>query len=531
VGRWDTRETALPERVYVPDPLGRGYEVRGRDGRLVARRGAQDNRGVQWQPTYDPPQLTEETIARALREDPAARQAYEALSRAGGHVYVVGGAVRDAHMGREPRDVDLMVTGLPAENVEAALQSTGGGVDVTGQRFGVFRLSVGGGQVEVALPRTERSTGQGHRDFDVRWDHTLPPEADLGRRDFTTNAMAYSPDSNEVIDPHGGRADAAAGVLRTVSPTSFEEDPARVLRAFTAIARQGLTPDSQTLDQLRENASRIRLLPGEVLGSELEKLLEGENPGKAIRIAQQTGALAYLLPDVEAAHGVDQHNPHHQLDVGEHLVEALDGISSLSGDPDLRLAALLHDIGKPDSQWFDESGSAHYYEHPDVPGSADHEDLGASLAETLMRNLRYPEQRVSRVSKLVRLHMFPAFTTARGARRFLRSAGDERTAEDLLKLRAADLMAKGRHKGMEGRDAASLERMRELVGQALDEDVAITPKDLDISGHDIIGVGVPEGPAVGECQRYLLDQVEADPSLNERGQLMELARRWAHQPL
>jgi len=526
---WTPVTHSLPAHVNVPDPLTGDVEVRRRDGSLVARIAAPEQ-GPAWQPVGDPPQLREEAVATALREDPSARKAYEALSRAGGHVYVVGGAVRDAYLGKAPNDVDLMVTGMQPEQVQAALEATGGSVDVTGQRFGVFRLSIGGGQVEVALPRSEMSTGPGHRDFKVDWDPDLAPEDDLGRRDFTANAMAYSPDSNEFIDPHGGRRDLDAGVLRTVSPTSFQEDPARVIRALTASSKHGLEPDAETLEQLRRSASTIRLLPGEVLGSELEKLLSGDNPGRAIRIAQQVGILNYLLPEVAAAHGVDQMSRYHELDVGEHLVQALDSISSLTNDPDLRLASLLHDIGKPDSQWLDEQGGAHYYQSADVPGSEDHEEVGAAQAEVLMRNLRYPESRIARVTKLIRLHMFPAFKTAKGARKFLRAAGDERTAEDLLKLRAADLMAKGRARGMEGRDAASIDRMRELVGEAIDMEVALTPKDLAVGGDDLMAVGIPQGPRIGEAQRYLLDAVEDDPSLNERGALLELARAWARQP-
>jgi tRNA nucleotidyltransferase (CCA-adding enzyme) len=209
----------------------------------------------------------------------------------------------------------------------------------------------------------------------------------------------------------------------------------------------------------------------------MDKLMTSPNPVRAIEIAQATGLLDYMIPEVSVAFGIDQHNPHHDLDVGEHLLEVLRHMTNISDDPDMRLAALLHDIGKPDSQWFDNDGSAHYYEHPKHPESADHHTLGAQYAETLMKRLKYPNDRIDRVKKLIQHHMFPAFNNKRGARKFLQQVGDEQTAYDLLRLRMADLAGKDRQMSGLGNDQSSVTKMFDLLHEVIEEQPAFTLKD------------------------------------------------------
>jgi len=468
-----------------------------------------------------------QSIQTALQNDPAARDAYVALSRAGGHVYVVGGAVRDAHLGKTPKDVDLMVVGLPAETVNQVLGQLQGRVDLTGQSFGVYRYRNGENEVEVALPRTEQSSGDAHRDFDVTINHELAPEDDLARRDFTGNAMAYNIDTNEFLDPYNGRQDLQDGVLRTVSPQSFKDDPLRIVRAIVSSARHGLEPDLGTLEQMREEAAQIRHLPGERIQMELDKLMTSPDPVRALEIAQATGVLDYMIPEVSVAFGVDQYNPHHQLDVGEHLYEVLHHMTKISDDPDMRLAALLHDIGKPDSMWMDENGKGHFYEHPDHPESADHHELGAQYAEEFMKRLRYPNDRIQRVVKLVRNHMFPAFNTKKGARKFLQKVGDEQAAWDLLRLRMADLAGKGRQRGGLGNDQSTVKKMMDLLHEVIEEKPAFSLKDLAVNGNDLREVGIPPGKEMGTILRHLLDVVVDHPEWNTREELLGMAKQYA----
>lgn len=457
-------------------------------------------------------------ISAALAHSPAATAAYQTLTEAGGTVYVVGGAVRDGFLGKTPKDVDLLVAGLEAEAVHQALGSLGT-VKLTGDAFGVFRLAYRGDEVEVALPRTEVSTGEGHRDFEVQTDPSLPIEADLGRRDFTANAIAFDPATGTVIDPYGGRAHIEDGVLTTVNETAFQDDPLRIVRALVAQASHGLAPDDATLNAMRANAHGIKHLPGERISPELDKLLKAEDPVEALEIAHETGVLRFLLPEVEVCFGFRQHNRHHDLDVGSHLLAVLTRAAQITDDPDVRMAALLHDIGKPDSFWLDTAGQGHFYKHPDYPESENHEELGADKSKELLLRLRYPTDRVEHIVKLISLHMFPPFGTLKGARKFLRKAGDIKTANDLLDLREADKAGKGWNKT----DFSDIEMMRRLVKHALETGAVINRSGLAIGGKEIMSLGVPQGPEVGEILNELHDFVIDHPSFNTHDALMRIA--------
>jgi tRNA nucleotidyltransferase (CCA-adding enzyme) len=458
-----------------------------------------------------------DAVYRALEADPPARVAFEALTAAGAEVYAVGGAVRDALLGAHPKDVDLLAAGLAPDEVERTLAALPGRVDFTGASFGVFRYRNRRREVEVALPRTERSSGPGHRDFDVVADHRLGVEDDLARRDFTANALAVELRTGRLVDPFGGRADIEARVLRTVSPASFREDPLRIVRALVALARHGLVPDAETRRQMGEHADALAHLPQERIRLELEKLLAAHDPAAGIELARSTGVLGRILPEVDACFGFDQRTPHHDLELGAHLLAVLRAMTRLSPEPELRLAALLHDVGKPASQWVDARGIAHYYAHAGHPGSADHAELGARLARAALRRLRFPVDTIERVARLVRLHMFGGFDSPRGARRFLRRAGSNAVARDLLLLREADKV--GRPEAL-----AKLGRMHELVERELAAAAAFSLADLAVDGSDLLAAGVPQGPEVGHVLRKLLDRVVDEPELNERETLLGLVR-------
>ncbi len=473
-------------------------------------------------------EMSTSTIDAAIQADPAATTAIQALTEAGGRVFVVGGAVRDSALGKSPKDVDLMVSGLEPEAIEAAL-SQRGKVDFTGKQFGVYRFRIGGSEVEIALPRTEVSTGPGHQDFQVSTDPYLAPEADLARRDFTGNAMAYDPTTGELIDPHGGAAHLDSGTLSLVNDKAFEDDPLRIVRALVANARFGLEPDDELRQALKDNAQKIRHLPGERVQMELDKLLSSDNPAQAIELAEESGLVDYLFPELSNTVGFDQKNPFHDLDVFSHTMMVLKAMQRLSNDPDMRLAALFHDSGKPDAFWQDEtkgpSGGGHFYKKVEDDGSvlgADHEEVGADLVNAFMNRLRYPNDRIKRVTDLVKWHMFPYFDSEKGARRFLRALnGDVKMAFDLLTLREADAMGK-RDGTMNDFDTRKLARSKELLQNVLeDEDAGFTLKDLAVNGHDMMALGL-KGPEVGHTLNRLLDLVVDRPELNDKDTLIRL---------
>lgn len=471
-------------------------------------------------------------IQTFIDNDKAATAAVQALTQAGGRVFVVGGAVRDAVLNKPVKDVDLMVTGLNDDQIETALSPVGI-LNFTGKDFGVYRLRVGQDEVEIALPRTEQSTGSGHKDFDVTADPYLDPTVDLYRRDFTGNAMAYDPQTGELLDPHGGQQDLEDGNLKLVNPQAFEDDPLRIVRALVANARFGLEPDQNLLDSMTRNAQAIRHLPGERIQMELDKLFSAADPASAIQIAADTGLLEYLAPELSSTIGFDQMNPFHDLDVFSHTMQVLRAMTQLSNDPDMRLAALFHDSGKPASFWRDETapegGGGHFYKKKLDDGTfvgEDHDEVGAELVNAFMNRLRYPVARRDRVVTLVRNHMFPYYTSTKGARKFLASVNnDPKMAFDLLLLRQAD--ASGKSGGeMNDYDSESIAKDRALLQEVLDNQEPTSVRDLALNGNDLMALGLV-GPQIGQMQKKLLEAVLNDPSLNTPETLTQLVREYA----
>lgn len=472
-------------------------------------------------------------IETAIQNDSAAQTAIEALTRAGGRVFVVGGAVRDAILGASPKDIDLMCQGLDEDEIIAALNPLGR-LDFTGKQFGVFRFKNGDSEVEIALPRTETSTGPGHKDFQVTTDPYLDPETDLARRDFTGNAMAYEPATGALIDPHGGAEDLQSKRLSLVNDRAFEDDPLRVVRALVANARFGLEPDPALKQSLKDNAHKITDLPGERVQMELDKLLSSNDPAKAIQLAEESDLIPYLVPELNAAVGFDQKNPHHDLDVFQHTMQVLRAASKLTSDPDIRLAALLHDSGKPDSFWLDENapdgGGGHFYKKIMSDGTIkgqDHEDVGAQNVRAFMERLRYPKARIDRVEALVQHHMFPYFNSLKGARRFLRSLnGDVKMAFDLLTLREADASGKLDNEP-NNFDRTSVDKARQLLQEAIeaqaDQGQGFTLKDLAVNGNDMVQLGL-KGRQIGQALNKLLDLVVDNPELNDHDTLMKVVK-------
>lgn len=527
------------------DPFERGEDDDSRDWCMPTRRASQE---------------VGQYVANLVASNDLVYRAYQALKDAGGRVYAVGGCVRDALLGKDPKDIDLMVTGMPAEVVRSALKRLPGRVDLTGKDFGVYRYRERGHEVEIALPRRERSTGAGHQDFEVHADHTMTPQEDLYRRDFTPNAMAVELDSGKLIDPFGGADDLAAGQFRTLGPKSLADDPLRSVRALVLRGRHGLEPDDETRRQLAEHASAIAHLPAERIQAELDKLFASHEPTEAISLAHDTGLLQHILPEVERAFGYSQDNPHHQQELGEHLLAVLRHTAALSDDPDLRMAALLHDIGKPSSRWnecvqctrnaeiregqaekavrplgvprchiCDSPVSGHYYAYRErnrdgtfTIHGAHHEELGADLARERLSQLKYPTKRIARMGDLVQHHMYTPFTSEKGARRFLARVGSH--ADDLLILRRADQNGKSEYPTD---SAFSVDHEADLINAVRAKGEATTQANLAINGHDLIQhLGIPPGPQIGTILRGLTDAVIDNPGLNEREQLLQKAHEY-----
>jgi len=268
-----------------------------------------------------------------------------------GKIYEVGGAVRDQLLGLPVKERDYLVTGIPYQELASLLQDYGR-VDLVGRSFGVIKFTQSHGNerttFDIALPRREFSTGVGHKDFEVSFDPSLPIEEDLGRRDFTMNAIAIPLGGGELIDPVGGEADLKRKLIRMVSPQSFPEDPLRMLRAVQFAARFQFEIEAETFASMKENSELINSVSSERIAEELNNLLtRSERPSCGFHLMQKSGLLKQILPELEATVGVEQPGGFHMYNVFEHTLHAVD-----AAPPSLRirLAALFHDITKPQAK-------------------------------------------------------------------------------------------------------------------------------------------------------------------------------------
>lgn len=458
-------------------------------------------------------------LRNIISDSRATEAAVRALGRglpAGCEIFVVGGAVRDVVLGREPNDVDLLVTGATADDIRRCFDGAVGKLDLVGASFGVFHYRHAGEAVEIAQPRVDdfRSAGV----YDTRVDPALRVEDDLARRDFTINAMAVSLADGRLVDPHGGVDDLRGRVLRTVDTNSFWQDPTRMLRVLTAYGRGLGLPSASLTVQLQGRAHLLDDQPRERLGAELIKIMESKNPAAAMWYAQHVGLMPCFLPEVCVCFGFDQQNKWHDQLLDEHLLSVLAATARLNPDPAVRLAAYLHDVGKPASQWIDDAGQAHYYENEHGEGQQ-HEEVGAVLAGQMLTRLRLPNGTVQRVKHLIRHHMFAPARTLRGARRFVARVGEEH-AGDLLDLRWADNGAKEQGNPT---DFPVFEQ-RGLVQRVISERQPTSLDLLAVNGRDVIEAGVEQGPEVGRVLQALVDLVVDDPALNDPDLLLAHVR-------
>jgi len=407
--------------------------------------------------------------------------------------YVVGGAVRDELLGVPHADEDFLVPGVDHAGLRALLEPHGRieDLEVHGQLVGVRMYprdrairSLAPAGIELTPPRAERSTGPGHRDFAIVSDASIGIQEDMARRDFTINAMA-----------------------RRLSTC---DDPLRILRGLRLVSQLGFTPTGQTLAAMRVEAPGLRHVSAERIGGglaadgmgELSKLLMGERPFLALRLARATGILEELLPELAPAVGFEIDSERQPLTLAEHLFAVVqrcaDGDSSLP----VRLAALLHDAGKPSA------------------GGEGHAVRGARIARSTLRRLRYPVPLQRHVEAIVRAHDFrlDAGTDGRRARRFLAEHGDER-AFDLMTLKDADLSVK--HVPEDELEALAALRLSLEREQSSPHRLG----DLAVRGRDLIEIGFHEGPPLGRVLAVLLDEVLDEPARNTRETLLTRARR------
>jgi tRNA nucleotidyltransferase (CCA-adding enzyme) len=424
-----------------------------------------------------------------------------------GHAaYVVGGSVRDALLGRPAADWDLASDARP-DRILALFPGA-----IYENQFGTVAIRQGSTIHQVTTFRSDHDYADFRRPHRVEFGDDI--RLDLARRDFTVNAMAWGADAPSapgpivatgLVDPFGGAADARGRILRAVGDpaTRFREDALRIVRAIRLATTLDFEIEPGTLRALGANADLVAHLSGERIAVELEKLLAAPTPSVGLRLLADTGVLAVISPELAAQRGVAQ-NKIEGEDLLDHTLRSVD--AAPASRPVVRLAALLHDIGKPATI-------------EDGPFRG-HETVGAEQASALLERLRMPRAVSERVVDLVRNHMFtyePGWGDA-GVRRFIQRVGRD-TLEDLFALRAADNVGSGIDA-----DSHGLDELRSRVREQLAAEVALDLRQLAVDGDDLMAeLGLPAGPTLGRILDALLERVVSDPAANDRATLLLLA--------
>jgi len=412
--------------------------------------------------------------------------------------------VRDQLLGRPSSDFDVASDAHPEDVIRLYRR-----VVPTGVKHGTVTVLFKGLEIEVTTFRTESAYADGRHPDRVEFASTI--EEDLSRRDFTINSMAFDLASRRLLDPHGGREDLARRLVRAVGDPleRFGEDGLRPLRAIRFAAQLGFDVEAATLAAIRPSIGRFRMVSPERVRDELMRILLAPRPSRALRLLEETGLLAEISPELASCRGVEQRGMH-VFDVLDHLYACADAIDS---ERVLRLAALLHDVGKPEAKR-EEPGAE--------PSFHRHEQISAAKAEDIMRRLRFPNAEIAEVAHLVSCHMFSYDDSWSDAavRRFIARVKPP-NLDRLFALRIADGTA------ILGRpvDPRSLDPLRSRIEAVLAAKEAFGLADLAVRGGDLASIGVPPGPAMGAILKELLESVMEDPTLNDKARLVEIARR------
>ena len=433
----------------------------------------------------------------AMYLPPDIRGCIDALETAGFAAYAVGGCVRDAYLGFTPHDYDLCTAAAP-EETEAVF--AGHRLVLSGKKHGTVGVVTDFGVVEITTFRVEGGYADNRHPDAVEFVTDITK--DLARRDFTVNAMAYSP-YRGFADPFGGREDLKNRILRAVGDPvkRFQEDSLRILRGVRFAVRYGLTVEPETEQAMLRCAPLMDNLARERVFEELCKLLPHVTAGDLLRFAP---ILAQVVPELAPTIGFDQHSKHHAYDLYTHIAHVTAGTP---GDLTLRWAALLHDIGKICTFTLDEQGQGHFYGHAKE---------SAVLADAILRRLKAPAALRERVVLLIEKHMTYPEPEKKPLRRHISRLGWE-NAELLLQLQEADTGSKGTGKPEE---MSWFGQIRSLMAEIKAEDACLSLKDLAVNGHDLMKLGY-SGREIGRTLNLLLERVLDEQLPNEKEALLE----------
>ncbi len=423
-------------------------------------------------------------------------------------IYIVGGAVRDLLMDKRVTDWDFTTDASPEEILKLFPE---GFYD---NKFGTVGISSENNNVyEITTMRKEGDYKDHRHPVEVSWTNKI--NEDLARRDFTINALALGPDQ-QIIDLFQGQQDAKNKIIKAVGDPNkrFQEDALRLMRAIRIATQLDFDVDEKTNKAIKENAHLIKQIAWERIRDELFKILSSNTPYQGIVKLRETGILQIILPELEACFGIKQEGPRHDriYDIGEHSLLALK--HTPSNNPLVRFAALLHDIGKFDTQKTDSTGNVTFYNH---------EVVGANLALKIAKRFNLSKKQTDKLFKLIRFHMFTVTEeqTDSAIRRFIKNVGLE-NIDDLMAVRIGDRLGGGTKNEVSWR----MEKFQERIQQVLQKPFSIS--DLKIGGNDVMRqLNIKPGPKVGEILQKLFEEVERDASKNNSDFLIQKTKEFA----
>ena len=436
---------------------------------------------------------------------PQVKTAIEILEKNGHSAYVVGGAVRDAVMGKPANDWDITTSALPEETISAFKDFR---VIETGLKHGTVTVMIEKTPIEITTYRIEY--GYSDNRHPDRVDFTDRVEDDLSRRDFTVNAIAYSPQRG-FADPFEGKKDIEKKIIRCVGEADrrFGEDALRILRALRFSSVLGFEIESETADSIRRNYTLLKNISVERIFVELSKLICGVDAGRILREYEEV--FFFILPEIKSMKNCTQNHERHIFDVWGHTIKAVENVRPIPG---LRFAILLHDSGKPQCKTTDENGTDHFYNHAKV---------SRKIAESVFTRLKTSTAFKNRVCDLVEYHDFlPDKISKKTYKKYIAKLGYG-TVKDLFEIRKADISAQNPKFFDEEiiRNGYGLKILEEIES----EDKCFKVTDLAISGRDITALGVKPSPETGKILEKLLDEVMDEEIENTREALIERAMR------
>lgn len=424
------------------------------------------------------------------------------LQRHGYDAYAVGGCVRDSILNRKPEDWDITTSAKP-EQVKRIFRRT---VD-TGIEHGTVTVLIGKDGFEVTTYRVDGLYEDGRHPKEVTFTSRL--EEDLKRRDFTINAMAYN-DDERLVDAFGGMRDLNYHLIRCVGDPKerFSEDALRILRAVRFSAQLAFPIEPETAEAIKSLAPNLEKISAERIQAELVKLLVSDHPER-IQDACELGITKVVLPEWDDMVSVKQNTPHHKYDVAAHTVHALQNVKN---DKVLRLTMLFHDMGKPVMKTTDENGRDHFKGHAIA---------SEQIAKTVMKRLKFDNDTIRKVTKLVAYHDYRMEPTGANVRRAMHEIGVE-LFPYYLAVRLADTKAQSSYE-RRGK-LENIIQIRELYRNALRNKECVSLKDLAVTGTDLINLGIAPGKELGTLLNELLDMVIEDPAWNQKGKLCDYVK-------